>query len=50
MMLNGLMLLVAATALMVRGFKVCGALLGLLGLVLLVLGRPGPGVVKGRKP
>ncbi len=54
MILAGLMVLVGATALMVRGEDVAGALLGLAGLALLVLGRPMPSVRdivrKGQKP
>jgi hypothetical protein len=53
MMLAGLMVLVAATALLLHGFDKLGALVGLLALVLLILGRPQPSVDdvirKGRK-
>lgn len=44
MMLAGLMVLVAAASLLVRGFELLGALLGFLGLVLLIVGRPQPSV------
>jgi hypothetical protein len=53
MMLAGLMVLVGAVALQLRGFSKLAALLGLLACVLLILGRPVPSVAdvvkKGRK-
>jgi membrane protein implicated in regulation of membrane protease activity len=52
-MLSGLLLFVAATALLVHGWDVAGVLLAFLGLVLLILGRPQPSVAdvirKGEK-
>lgn len=44
MTLSGLLVLLAATWLMVRGFEKCGVLLAVLGFVLLILGRPVPTV------
>lgn len=53
MMLAGLMAVVAAVALQLRGFSKLAALLGLLACVLLILGRPQPSVAavirKGEK-
>lgn len=54
MTLSGLMVCTAALALLMHGFEALGAVLGGLGIVLLIVGRPQPSVDdvirKGRKP